>query len=54
LSIELLSQNTANVFSAFIRQPNWDKVELQEGIKEVLLKISESAGSQEEYLETLL
>lgn len=54
MSLELLSKNTADVFNAFIKQPHWNKVELQEGIKKLLLEIRESVGSQEEYLETLL
>ncbi|PLS01902.1 hypothetical protein [Neobacillus cucumis] len=54
MSIELLSKNTAGVFSTLIRQPHWEKVELQEGIKKVLLQIRESASSQEAYLESLL
>jgi hypothetical protein len=41
LSIELLSKNTADVFNAFFSQPNWHKVELEEGIKTLLLQIRE-------------
>ncbi|MEH7416920.1 hypothetical protein V7266_16665 [Neobacillus drentensis] len=54
MSMELLSKNTAGVFSAFIKQPHWDKVELREGINKILLQIRESASSQEAYLESLL
>ena len=52
--MELLSKNTAGIVSALMRQPQWDKAELQEGIKKVLVQIRESAGSEEEYLESLL
>jgi hypothetical protein len=54
MSMELLSTNTAGFLSALIRQPHWDKVELQDGIQKVLLQLRESASSQEEYLESLL
>ena len=54
MSIELLSKNTADIFNSFFSRSNWHKVELEEGIKTLLLQIRESAGSQEEYLETLL
>jgi hypothetical protein len=54
LSIELLSKNTAEVFHAFSSQPHWDKVEREEGIKNILTKIREDVGSHEEYLEALL
>lgn len=54
LSIEVLSKNTADIFSAIIREPNWDKVELQEGIRKIFLQARDSVGSPEEYLESLL
>jgi hypothetical protein len=54
MSMELLSKNTAGIVSALIRQPHWDKAEMHERIKTALFQIRESAGSQEEYLESLL
>ena len=54
MSIELLSNNTAEVFHVFSSQPHWDKVEREEGIKNILTKIREDVGSHEEYLEALL
>ena len=54
MSMELLSKNTAGIVSALIRQPHWDKAQLQEGIETVLLQIRESAASHEGYLELLL
>ncbi|MBU8919203.1 hypothetical protein BGM25_24475 [Bacillus sp. FJAT-29953] len=54
MSIELLSKNTADVFNAIVREPNWDKTELLEGIKKIILQARDSVGSPEEYLESLL
>ncbi|MGG3563197.1 hypothetical protein ABES03_16515 [Neobacillus rhizosphaerae] len=54
MSLELLSKNTAEVIHAFISQPHWDKVEREEGVKKVLIKIREGVGSHEEYLKELL
>ncbi len=54
LSIETLSKNTVEVFSAIIREPNWDKMELLEGIKKILLQARDSVDSPEAYLESLL
>jgi hypothetical protein len=54
LSLELLSKNTAEVFHAFISQPHWDKVEREEGIKKVLIRLRDGVDSEEEYLEELL
>lgn len=54
MSKELLSNNTAGVLSAFLNQPQWDKIELQEWIKKVLSQIRDGVGSKEEYLQSLL
>ncbi|MDQ1146041.1 hypothetical protein QE429_002868 [Bacillus sp. SORGH_AS 510] len=54
MSLELLSKNTAEVFHAFISQPHWDKVEREEGIKKVLIRLRDGVDSEEEYLEELL
>lgn len=54
MSLELLSKNTAEVFHAFISQPHWDKVEREEGIKKVLIRLRDGVDSEKEYLEELL
>ncbi|WP_042454041.1 hypothetical protein [Neobacillus dielmonensis] len=54
MSVEVLSKNTADVFNAIIRKPNWDKLVLQEAIQKVLLQARDSVSSPEAYLESLI
>lgn len=54
MSKELLSKNTAGIFSTFLNQPHWGKEEMQEEIKKLFLKIRDGVGSKEEYLHSLL
>jgi hypothetical protein len=54
LSKEVLAKNTAGVLSAVIKQPHWEKEELQKGLQKVLRQIREGAGSDDAYLEAIL
>jgi hypothetical protein len=54
LSKEVLAKNTAGVLSAVIKQPHWEKEELQKGLQKVLNQIREGSSSDDAYLESIL
>lgn len=54
MSVEVLSNQTANVISTIMDQPHWKKDAIQSGLKEILVQIRQSVNTHEEYLESLL